>query len=161
MWEAGCKDVVVEQHLIPTKGDHLRARTEKGDRSRMNIAATGVFSPSLMSGKLTPTLPPTGLSLWTSSMWSTKLRRTEMLSVVYKLSSDLHRWNVFEWVSEVFKGKTLATMKISWLMWVLAWFQKFCLMKLKFIADARTHFLPNRFNVTIFSEILVKCVIVF
>ena len=45
MKEARCKDVVTEQHLIPTKGDHLRARTEKGDQSRMDIAATGVFSP--------------------------------------------------------------------------------------------------------------------
>ena len=45
MREAGCKDVQVEQHLIPTKGDHLRARTEKGDQSRMDVAATGVFSP--------------------------------------------------------------------------------------------------------------------
>ena len=31
--------------MIPTKGDHLRARTEKGDQSRMDVAATGVFSP--------------------------------------------------------------------------------------------------------------------
>ena len=45
MKEARCKDVVTEQHLIPTKGDHLRARTEKGDQSRTDIAATGVFSP--------------------------------------------------------------------------------------------------------------------
>ena len=45
MKEARCKDVVTEQHLIPTKGGHLRARTEKGDQSRMDIAATGVFSP--------------------------------------------------------------------------------------------------------------------
>ena len=37
--------MVTEQHLIPTKGDHLRARTEKGDQSRMDMAATGVFSP--------------------------------------------------------------------------------------------------------------------
>ena len=33
MREAGCKDVAIEQHLITTKGDHLRARTEKGDQS--------------------------------------------------------------------------------------------------------------------------------
>ena len=45
MREAGCKNVVIEQHLIPTKGDHLKARTEKGDQSRMDVAATGVFSP--------------------------------------------------------------------------------------------------------------------
>ena len=31
MREAGCKNVVIEQHLNPTKakGDHLKARTEK------------------------------------------------------------------------------------------------------------------------------------
>ena len=45
MREAGCKNVVIEQHLIPTKGDHLKARTEKGVQSRMDVAATGVFSP--------------------------------------------------------------------------------------------------------------------
>ena len=45
MREAGCKNVVLEQHLIPTKGDHLKARTGKGDQSRMDVAATGVFSP--------------------------------------------------------------------------------------------------------------------
>ena len=42
---AGCKSVVIEQHLISTKGDHLKARTNKGDQSEMDVAATGVFSP--------------------------------------------------------------------------------------------------------------------
>ena len=43
--EAVCKNIVIEQHLIPTKGEHIKARTEKGDQSRMDVAATGVFSP--------------------------------------------------------------------------------------------------------------------
>lgn len=43
MREAGCKDVRTEQCLIPTQGDHLRRRTERGDQARMDVAATGVY----------------------------------------------------------------------------------------------------------------------
>ena len=70
MREAGCKDVVVEQHLIPAKRDHLRARTEKGDHSRMDVAATRVFSPmerTLFDVWVTHPNPPPNRSIPLSS----------------------------------------------------------------------------------------------
>ena len=71
---AGCTSVVIEQHLISTKGDHLKARTNEGDQSEINVTATGVFSPMertfLIYGLPTPMLPPTGLFLQVSFMYS-------------------------------------------------------------------------------------------
>ena len=43
MSEAGCRNVVVEPSLIPTRGDHLRGQTTSGNQARVDIAATGIW----------------------------------------------------------------------------------------------------------------------
>ena len=44
MREAGARNVQVEPTLIPTRGDHLRAQTNRADQSRLDVAATGVWN---------------------------------------------------------------------------------------------------------------------
>ena len=44
MREAGARNVQVEPALIPTRGDHLRARTNRTDQSRLDVAATGIWN---------------------------------------------------------------------------------------------------------------------
>ena len=44
MREAGARNVQLEPTLIPTRGDHLRAQTNRADQSRLDIAATGIWN---------------------------------------------------------------------------------------------------------------------
>ena len=42
MREAGARNVQVEPTLIPTRGDYLRARTNRTDQSRLDVASMGI-----------------------------------------------------------------------------------------------------------------------